>query len=114
MSQRKCLSHEYLPIVKHASFKCSIGVGGTPTYLKPVCERAHQATHLYVKWHSPGENHSDVLLVARTPRSEVPASLRLVALQLKPSLSGLRATNHPLFTPSLLVLIQVTRRGRKG
>ncbi len=40
-------------------------------------------------------------------------SLHLLALLLKPSLSGLRAPDHLLFTPFLLVVIQVTRRGRK-
>ncbi len=63
---------------------------------------------------SPRENHGDVSWVVSTPRSPVSASLHLLALQLKPSLPGLRAPEHPLFTFSLLVLIQVTRRGRKG
>ncbi len=74
------------------------------------------------RWHSPGgvdsassrKTHGDVSWVVSTPRSPIPASLHLLALQLKPSLSGLRAPQHPLFTPSLLVLIQVTRRGLKG
>ncbi len=48
----------------------------------------------------------DVSWVVSTPRSPVPVSLHLLALQLKSSLSGLRAPEHPLFTPSLLVLIE--------
>ncbi len=63
---------------------------------------------------SPRENHGDVAWVVSTPRSPVPASLHLLVLQLKPSLSGLRAPEYPLFAPSLLVLIQVTKRGRRG
>ncbi len=63
---------------------------------------------------SPGESHGDVSWVGSTPSSPVQASLQLLALQLKPSLSGLRAPEHPLFTLSLLVLIKVTRQGRKG
>ncbi len=51
---------------------------------------------------SPRENHC-VSWVVSTLRSPVPASLQLLALQLKPSLSGLRAPEHPLFTSSLLV-----------
>ncbi len=43
-----------------------------------------------------------------TSWSPVPASLHLLALQVKPCLSALRAPEHPLFTPSLLVLMQVT------
>ncbi len=43
-----------------------------------------------------------------------PTSLHSMVLQLKPNLPGLRAPEHPLFTPSLLVLIQVTRRRYKG
>ncbi len=39
--------------------------------------------------------------------------LHLLALQFKPNMSGLRAPEHPLFTPSLVVLIQVTWRGSK-
>ncbi len=46
----------------------------------------------------PRENHGDVSWVVCTPRSPVPASLHLLALQLKPSLPGLRAPEHPLFT----------------
>ncbi len=47
---------------------------------------------------SPRENHGDVSWVVNTLRSPVPASLRLEALQLKPSLPGLRALEYPLFT----------------
>ncbi len=46
----------------------------------------------------PRENHGDVSWVASTPRPPVSASLHLLALQLKPSLSGLSAPEHPLFT----------------
>ncbi len=62
---------------------------------------------------SPRENHCDVSWVVSTPRPPVPASLHLLALQLKPNLSGLRAPEHPIFTPRppLLVLIQVTQWG---
>ncbi len=63
---------------------------------------------------SPTEIHGGVSWVVSTPRSPVPASQHLLDLQLKPSLPGLIAPEHPLFTPTLLVLIQVTRRGRKG
>ncbi len=53
------------------------------------------------------ENHGDdVSWVVSTPRSSVPVSLHLMALQLKPSLSGLRALEHPLFTHTLLISIQ--------
>ncbi len=56
---------------------------------------------------SPSETNGDVSWVASTPRSPVPVSLHLLALQLKPSRSVLRALEHPLcqFTPSLLVLL---------
>ncbi len=63
---------------------------------------------------SPKRNHGDVSWVVSTSSSQIPASLHLLALLLKLSLSGLRAPEHPLFTPSLLVLIQVTRRERKA
>ncbi len=62
---------------------------------------------------SPRESHGDVSWVVSTLRSPVPASLQLMALQITPSLSSLRVPEHPRFTPSLLVLIQVTRQGRK-
>ncbi len=55
------------------------------------------------------ENRGDGYLVVSTLRSPVPASLHLLALQLKRSLSGLRTPEHPFFTTP-----QVTRRGRKG
>ncbi len=55
----------------------------------------------YLRWHSLIEltkivviSIGDVSLVVGTPRPPVPASLHLVALQLKPSLSGLRAPEH--------------------
>ncbi len=41
-------------------------------------------------------------------------SLRSLAFLLKLSQSGLRAPERPLLTPSLLILIQVMRWGRKG
>ncbi len=56
----------------------------------------------------------DASWVVGTPRSSVPASLHYLGLQLKPTLPDLRAQKRPLFTPSLLVSIQVTQRGRKG
>ncbi len=56
----------------------------------------------------------NVSWVDSTPRSPVPTSLHLLALHLKPSLPGLRAPEHPLFTPSPLILIQVKWRGHKG
>ncbi len=46
----------------------------------------------------PREKHDDALWVVSTPRSPVPASLHLLALELKPSLPSLRAPEHPLFT----------------
>ncbi len=52
-------------------------------------------TYLYLRPASPRENH-DVSWVASTPRSPVPAPLHLLALPLKPSLSGLRAPEHTL------------------
>ncbi len=58
--------------------------------------------------------HGDVSWVSSTPRYPFSASLHLLALLLKPSVSGLWAKDRPLSTLSLLVLIQVTRRGRKG
>ncbi len=58
--------------------------------------------------------HYDVSWAVSTPRSPVPASLHLLALQLKPSLSGLGAPKHPFFPPSILVLIQMMRRGCNG
>ncbi len=76
--------------------------------------------YLYFRRHSPGAGwagitNGDVSWIVSTLRSTVPASLHLLVLQLKPSLCGLRAPEHPLFTPSsLLVLIQVMRRGHKG
>ncbi len=63
------------------------------------------------------QTHCNVAIVSQvssTPRYPVPVLLHLLALQLKPNLSGLWAPEHPLYTPSLLVLIQVTRRKRKG
>ncbi len=42
-------------------------------------------------------NIGDVSWIVSTPRSPVPASLHLVASQLKPSMSGLRASERPLF-----------------
>ncbi len=53
----------------------------------------------------------DFSLVGSAPRSPVTAALHLLSLYIKPSLSGLKAPGHPLFTPFHLVLIQVTRRG---
>ncbi len=75
------------------------------------------ATYLYLCWihlglvelESPREIHYDVFWVVSTPRSPVPASLHLIALELKLSLLGLRASEHPLFTPSILVCIQGTQ-----
>ncbi len=54
--------------------------------------------------------HGDVSWVGSTLRPSVPASLHLVALQLKSSLLGLREPELPLFTLSLLVLIQGTQK----
>ncbi len=54
------------------------------------------------------ELHADNSWVGNTARSPVPASPQLLALQLKPGLSGLRAPGRPLYTLSRLVLIQVT------
>ncbi len=48
---------------------------------------------------SPRENHGDASWVVSTSRSPVPAPLQLLALQLKPNLPGLRASQHPLFNP---------------
>ncbi len=62
---------------------------------------------------TPKDKRGDVSCVVSTPRSPDPAPLHLLALQIKPSLAGLRAPKHPVFTLSLLVLIQVMRRGRK-
>ncbi len=42
--------------------------------------------------------HDDVSWVGSTPRSPIPASLHLLAMQLKPSVSSLWAPEHPLFT----------------
>ncbi len=61
-----------------------------------------------------GLSRGDVSWVVSAPRSPVQASLHLFTLKPKPSLFGLRAPENPLLTPSLLVLIQVTRRERKG
>ncbi len=47
--------------------------------------------------------------VVSKPRLPVLAALHVLALQLQPSLSGLRAPERPLFTPSFSVLIQVTQ-----
>ncbi len=47
---------------------------------------------------SPREKLDDVSWVVSTPGSPVPTSLHLLALKLKPSLAGLRASVHPLFT----------------
>ncbi len=59
---------------------------------------------------SPREKLGDVSWVVSTPRFPVPASLHLLALQLKPSLLARleSAGASVLHTPSLLVLIQVT------
>ncbi len=56
----------------------------------------------------------DVSWVFSTPRPPIPGSLHLLGLQLKPSLSGLRAPEHPRFTPSLSVLIQIGTQGARG
>ncbi len=66
---------------------------------------------LYLRRDSPGRvqspsprgNHGDDSWVVSTPRFPVSASLHFLALQLKPSLCGLRAPERPLFTPSFLV-----------
>ncbi len=50
---------------------------------------------------SPRENHGDVSWEVSTQRSPVPASLHLLALQLKPSMLGLRAPEHLLFANPL-------------
>ncbi len=68
----------------------------------------------WVKLTLPKENHCDVSWIVSTPSSPVLVSLHLLALRLKPSLSSLRAPEHPLFTSSLLVLFQVTQRGHRG
>ncbi len=47
------------------------------------------------------EKYGDDSWVVGTLRSPVPASLHLLALQLKPSLSGLGASGHPLVTHPL-------------
>ncbi len=62
---------------------------------------------------SPRAKHGDVSWVVNTPRSSVPTSLHLLALQLKLTMPGLRAPARPLFTLSFLVLIRMIRRGRK-
>ncbi len=56
---------------------------------------------------------NEVSWVVSIPRSPVPLPLHLLALQRKPSLPGLRARERTIFTASLLVSIQVMRRGRK-
>ncbi len=56
----------------------------------------------------------DAPWVGGTPRSPVTACLHLLTLQLNPSLLGLIVPEHLLFTPFPLLLIRVTRRGRKG
>ncbi len=81
----------------------------TSTYLACTCGgiypgRVEPASSIF---------NDDASWVGSTQRSPVPASLYLLALQLMSSLSGLFAPEHPLFTPSLLVLIQVTRRGKE-
>ncbi len=74
--------------------------------IKAVSWQPRGFTYLYLRRHSPWsgwvsitneENHGDVSWVVSTPRSPVPASLHLLALQLKLFLHGLRA---PLFTHS--------------
>ncbi len=45
----------------------------------------------------PREDHDDGSWVVNTPRSPVPTWLHLLVLQLKPSLSGLRAPEHLIF-----------------
>ncbi len=58
---------------------------------------------------SPIDSSGNVSWIISTSRSPVPASLQVLALQLKPSLPSLRTSERPLFTA-----IQVTRRGREG
>ncbi len=70
----------------------------SPLKLSFTCGSIHRHHHI-----------GDVLWVG----SSTPRSFHLLALQLKPSPPCLRAPERPLFTPSLLVLIQVTRRGHK-
>ncbi len=51
--------------------------------------RGYMRTYLLVlEAASPREKHGDISWVVSTPRSPVPLSLHLLALQLKPSLSG--------------------------
>ncbi len=69
---------------------------------------------LEVAFSRGGLSRGDVSWVVIAPRSPVQTSLHLFTLKPKASLPGLRAPENPLLTPSLLVLIQVTRRGRKG
>ncbi len=64
-------------------------------YGEIACGRIHPGR---VEPASPRESHGDVSWVVSTPRSPVPVSMYLLALQLKPSLSGLRAPGRPLFT----------------
>ncbi len=61
-----------------------------------------------------GITNGETSWVVSTRRSPVPTSLHSLVLQLKPSLFGLRTPEHPLLPPSLLVLIQVTRKGGEG
>ncbi len=55
---------------------------------------------------SPSENPGDVLSVVSPPRSPSPDVAAVIGFAVQ--------AKHPLFTPSLLVLIQVTLQGRKG
>ncbi len=60
------------------------------------------------------EELDDVSWVVSTPRSPVTASLHLLALQLKPSLCGLRAPEHPFFTPFIFGLNPGDALGTQG
>ncbi len=79
----------------------------------PVNIAYRKACLLVLEPASPRENYGDVSWVVSTPRSPVPASLHLLALQPKPSLSGLRAPERSFFVPCIMVFIQVTQQGCK-
>ncbi len=64
-----------------------------------------RVSFLYLRRHSAGVGWAGIAkgktwwyFVDSTPRSQVPESLNLLALQLKPSLSGLRTPEDPLFS----------------
>ncbi len=101
------------PPVRLRHVRGGVGKTGVPDHLvfRTSCNEVKSAE-------SPLEKSRSLVLTKKsglpTLRSPVPASLPLLALQLRPNLSGLRVLEYSLFTPSLSVFNPGDATGTQG